>query len=219
MFQRLRWVLVVAVVVCIGILGIALAGTGVLNRAVAVGQSSPTTSSSNGVGTSLDGTPAPNFALTDQFGRAHRLSDFQGKIVVLAFIDSRCTDTCPLTAQILTQTVQQLGSKAKKVQLVAVNANPIATSVADVREWSDKHDMTNHWLFLTGGTKQLQAIWRGYDVTSEVEPNGDVSHTPATYIVDREGKERWLFLTDSQKPQMPAEIAALRARLQAMVGG
>src|SRR5207248_2312516 len=45
-------------------------------------------------GTSLH-RPAPNFTLTDQFRRPVSLSEFKGKVVLLAFIDSRCTTICP----------------------------------------------------------------------------------------------------------------------------
>ena len=34
-----------------------------------------------------------------------------------------------------------LGAYRRDVQLVAVNANPVATSVADVRQWSAQHHM------------------------------------------------------------------------------
>ena len=148
-------------------------------------------------GTPLDGTPAPDFTLIDQFGRQHRLSDFRGKVVALAFIDSRCTDTCPLTAEMLRMAKDKVGARANQVQLLAVNANPVATSVQDVRSWSDSHDMTTRWLFLTGPEDELKKIWAAYYIEAEVEPNGDVTHTPAVYLIDPAGREQFLFLGDS----------------------
>src|SRR6476620_10401136 len=47
-------------------------------------------------GTHLSG-PAPDFRLTDQFGKRVSLSAFRGKVVLLAFNDSECTTICPLT--------------------------------------------------------------------------------------------------------------------------
>src|SRR5438067_7576492 len=41
--------------------------------------------------------PAPNFMLSDQFGRPVSLSSYRGKVVILSFDDSRCTTVCPLT--------------------------------------------------------------------------------------------------------------------------
>ncbi len=49
----------------------------------------------------MAGNAAPDFKLTDQFGHSVTLSSLRGREVVLAFIDSRCKDICPLTAQIM----------------------------------------------------------------------------------------------------------------------
>ena len=48
-------------------------------------------------GTELAGS-APDFQLLDRNGASVALSNFLGNMVVLTFLDSRCTDVCPLTA-------------------------------------------------------------------------------------------------------------------------
>src|SRR5258708_17712340 len=99
--------------------------------------------SNNGIGGfPLSGRPAPDFKLTAQFGQAVSLSSLRGREVVLAFIDARCTTLCPLTAEILYDARAQLGSSAaKQIALVAINANPTATSISEVQAWSIKHRM------------------------------------------------------------------------------
>src|SRR5579859_6520600 len=49
----------------------------------------------------MTGNLAPDFNLINQFGQPITLSSLRGHEVVLAFIDSRCTSLCPLTAQIM----------------------------------------------------------------------------------------------------------------------
>jgi cytochrome oxidase Cu insertion factor (SCO1/SenC/PrrC family) len=58
-------------------------------------------------GTELTGE-APDFQLTDQNGSLVSLSDFRGEVVVLTFMDSKCTDTCPLTAADFREAYRQL---------------------------------------------------------------------------------------------------------------
>src|SRR5438445_3583296 len=78
----------------------------------------------------MTGNLALDFKLTDQFGHSVTLSSLRGHEIVLAFIDSRCKTLCPLTAQIMYDARLQLGSSAAtRVDLVAVNTNPTATSV------------------------------------------------------------------------------------------
>ena len=99
----------------------------------------------------MSGDLAPDFKLTDQFGKPVALSSLRGHEVVLAFIDSRCITLCPLTAEIMYDAKVNLGSTAaSQIELVAVNANPTATSITTVQDWSIKHGMLHQWLFLTG---------------------------------------------------------------------
>ncbi|HLI69511.1 MAG TPA: SCO family protein [Ktedonobacteraceae bacterium] len=144
----------------------------------------------------MPGNLAPDFTLTDQFGRSVTLSSLRGHEVVLAFIDARCTSLCPLTAQVMYNAKAMLGSSdAGKVDLVAVNANPEATSIAEVQAWSINHGMLHQWEFLTGPAKQLNAIYHQYDIAVEVQANGSVAHDPATFIIDAQGHERLYFET------------------------
>jgi cytochrome oxidase Cu insertion factor (SCO1/SenC/PrrC family) len=45
-------------------------------------------------GSSLGNKPAPDFTLQNQFGQHVTLSQFHGKAVLLAFVDSHCTTVC-----------------------------------------------------------------------------------------------------------------------------
>ena len=145
-------------------------------------------------GSSLGGSPAPNFALTDQFGRTVSLSSFRGKVVILAFTDSQCTTVCPLTTQSMLAAKDLLGKAGGQVQLLGVDANPQATSVSDVLSYSQAHGMVNHWDFLTGSLPQLRAVWTDYHIAVQIMA-GQIDHTPAVFIIDTRGREQQLYLT------------------------
>src|SRR6516165_2514289 len=102
------------------------------------------------LGSSLGNRPAPDFRLRNQFGQPMSLSQFRGKVVMLAFEDSECTTVCPLTTQSMLMAKQLLGPAGSQVQLLGVDANPDATSVADVLSYSRTHGLVNQWDFLTG---------------------------------------------------------------------
>jgi cytochrome oxidase Cu insertion factor (SCO1/SenC/PrrC family) len=145
-------------------------------------------------GTSLGGIPAPDFTLTNQFGQRMSLSDFRGKVVILAFTDSECTTVCPLTTQSMLAAKQLLGAAGDQVQLIGVDANPGAHAVGNVMAYSRAHGMVNQWDFLTGTDKQLAAVWKAYDIYVQIV-KGQVDHTPALFIIDTRGREQKLYLT------------------------
>src|SRR5688500_3063849 len=83
-------------------------------------------------GTELSGN-APDFQLTDQNSSTVRLSDFRGKVIVLTFMDSKCTDTCPLTAAHFREVYSHLDqNESDQVVFLGVNVNVEASAVADV---------------------------------------------------------------------------------------
>ena len=122
------------------------------------------------------------------------LSQFRGKVVMLAFEDSQCTTVCPLTTQSMVQAKQLLGAAGSQVQLLGVDANPDATSVADVLSYSRSHGLVNQWDFLTGSLAQLKATWGTYHIAVQIE-QGQIDHTPALFVIDQQGRERKLYLT------------------------
>lgn len=145
-------------------------------------------------GTTLSG-PAPNFALTDQFGRQVSLSSFRGRVVVLAFNDSQCTTVCPLTTTEMVDAKRLLGPAGAHVQLLGVDANPQATTVKDVRAYSEAHEMMTEWHFLTGSLAALRRVWHAYHIGVQIE-RGAIDHTPALYVIDTHGDLAQVYLTE-----------------------
>lgn len=145
------------------------------------------------------GTPAhqaaPNFTVTDQFGHPFSLSQYRGKVVLLAFQDSQCTTICPLTSQEMVQAKKMLGpGAARQVQLLAVDANPRATSVADVRSYSQEHGTMQAIRFGTAPVSQLEKIWRDYAIYVAVV-HGAIDHTPGVFAINPAGQEKMIYMT------------------------
>lgn len=170
-------------------------------------------------GTSLHGAPAPDFTLTDQFGHQDSLRQFRGKVVILAFTDSQCTTICPLTTQMMVDAEHLLpAGAAAHVQLLGVDANPQATSVADVRNYSVSHGLENQWLFLTGSDAQLRKVWKDYKIYVNVV-KGTIDHTPALYVIGPDGAEQNLYLTSGQFGVVGDEAHVLASAVAPLLPG
>jgi cytochrome oxidase Cu insertion factor (SCO1/SenC/PrrC family) len=146
------------------------------------------------LGSSMGNKPAPDIRLDNQFGQPMSLSQFRGKVVILAFADSECTTVCPLTTESMVLAKELLGRAGTQVQLLGVDANPVATSVSDVMAYSKVHGMVNQWDFLTGPLAALKQTWKSYDIAAQVQ-QGLIDHTPALYVIDTSGRLRKVYLT------------------------
>jgi cytochrome oxidase Cu insertion factor (SCO1/SenC/PrrC family) len=170
------------------------------------------------LGSSLGSRPAPDFRLTNQFGQPMSLSQFRGKVVMLSFEDSECTTVCPLTTQSMLEAKQLLGAAGDKVQLLGVDANPDATKVADVLAYSRAHGMVNQWDFLTGSLPQLKSTWRAYDIAVQIE-QGQIDHTPALFVIDQQGRERKLYLTQMAYSSIGQSAQVLADEISTLLPG
>lgn len=162
----------------------------------------------------LGGIAAPDFTLQDQFGHRRSLSSYRGREVVLAFIDAQCTAVCPLTAEILQGAKLRLGSdRAKRVALVAVNANPLATSTRLTYRWSVQHHMLHQWSFLSGSPASLRTVYADYRIYDYVTPDKQIEHDAAVILIDPHGRERLYFSTvgTKAKPVVTIQEAAYAA--------
>ncbi|MGH9685943.1 MAG: SCO family protein [Candidatus Acidiferrales bacterium] len=160
-------------------------------------------------GTTAGDTPAPNFQLRDQLGRETSLQQFRGKVVLIAFVDSQCTTICPLTTESMVKALRFLGPAAADVQLLGINANPLALKVSDVAAYTRAHEMQGRWRFLTGSLPQLKKVWRDYHVYVSAI-NNDIDHQPVMVLVDPGGREHKVYMT-----QMSYEGVAPQAQVLA----
>ena len=210
-----------ALTVLTGIVGLAGCGTSASSATgMQVGpESSAAEMNPNlDLGSSLGGQPAPDIALLNQFGQPMSLSQFRGKVVVLSFQDSECTTVCPLTAQSMLEAKQMLGPAGSQVQLLGVDANPDATSVADVLAYSRAHGLVNQWDFLTGSPAQLKAAWSAYHIAVEIE-QGQIDHTPALFVIDQRGREQKLYLTQMAYSSVGQSAQVLADELASLLPG
>ena len=192
--RRLHWtVLGIALAVGVGIGAAVSAARSSSNSATPVADTPTMTNPQVDPGARLDAA-APDFTLTDQFGKRVSLRSLRGKVVVLSFNDPKCTTICPLTTTALLHAKKLLGPAASRVALIGIGANPEATQVKWVRAYSRLHGMLHSWRFLTGSLRQLKRVWRAYYIEAAVV-NGSVDHTPATYVIGPNGREARLYET------------------------
>jgi hypothetical protein len=146
------------------------------------------------------------------------LSQFRGRVVMLSFEDSECTTVCPLTTQSMVIAKELLGKAGDSVQLLGVDANPDATKVADVMDYSRVHGMINQWDFLTGPLAQLKSAWKAYDVAVQIE-SGQIDHTPALYVIDQQGRLQKVYLTQMAYSSVTQSAQVLATEVASLLPG
>ena len=164
-------------------------------------------------GTDLGGVNAPNFQLTDQFGKPVSLAQFRGHPVVLTFLYTHCPDYCPLIADKIHLGLSKLGSASANVGVIAVSTDPANDDTNAAYQFSETHHMLNQWHFLIGSQAQLSPIWSSYGVSAvaapTASPSGPVDHTIAVYLIDKQGHERVYLGQDFDPSSLAKDLQTL----------
>ena len=174
-------------VAAVGAIGVIILGA----APMAAAQASPVADTIlaqaiDGSSTPID-SPAPPFSLTDQHGRDITLASLRGKVVLLTFLDPVCTTDCPLEAQEFRQAGQLLGADDRRVELVAIVANPVDYQLGYTQAFDRQEglDGVPNWLYLTGSPAQLAQVWHGYGIAAEIAPAGSmIAHSEVAYAID-----------------------------------
>ena len=124
------------------------------------------------------GMKAPDFNLLDKDGNTVRLSDFQGKKVVLYFYPKDNTPGCTRQACAFAASYEQF--KAQDATVIGISKDSVASHL----KFAQKYDLP----FILLSDPELQAI-QAYGVWQEKKFYGKVSMGVArtTYIIDEQG--------------------------------
>ncbi len=141
-------------------------------------------------------SPAPEFTLTDQDGKAVSLKDRRGEVVAVTFIYASCVDTCPLLTAKLVGIQRKLEpNAASKVFFTAITVDPERDTPEVLKRYARAHSADPaHWAFLTGTAGQIDDVTKRYGIYRKKQPNGDVDHTFLTSLIDRSGTLRVQYL-------------------------
>ena len=145
-------------------------------------------------GRDLGGKYTYKFTLEDAEGPLWSLQEQEGKVVVLAFIFTRCDNTCPVTNQNVKMVKDTLSEEeASKVSFVSVTVDWKHDSPSVLRNYTA--DFGYDWPHLTGSKEALDPVYENYGVFPYNEEDDSdegytVAHPSPTYIIDTDGKSR-----------------------------
>lgn len=171
--------------------------------------------------------PAPNFTLTDHHDRPWSVEAERGRVVVLFFGYTRCTDVCPQTMGRLQRAVADLGDAADGVTVALVTTDPTHDTPAVLADYIEGYDP--RFVGLTGTMDAVRAATRPYgalpnggaergdadhghgagdghqdgDAQGAADGSADPSlHSTRVWLIDAEGQLRVTFMG----PFTPADV-------------
>jgi protein SCO1/2 len=103
----------------------------------------------------------PNLPVVTQAGKTVRFYDdlVKGKIVIISFIYTSCTDICPLTTARLAQLEEKLGDiVGRDIFILSMSVDPENDTPQRLKEYSEAFQTGPGWTFVTGKLEDIRAI-------------------------------------------------------------
>jgi len=138
--------------------------------------------------------PAPELDLLGSNGGELKMSNYRGKVVLLAFGFTSCTAVCPTTLNTFAVARRKLAAAAAGVQVVYITVDPQRDNSARLKKYLGAFDPT--FVGGTGTEQQLAAARKNYGVSATKQVVGDsytYDHSSFTYLIDRSGRIRALM--------------------------
>ena len=134
--------------------------------------------------------PVADFSLLTANGDSVRLSEQEGKIVLLFFGYTSCPDVCPLTLATFKEVHQRLGEDAQKVKFTMITADPERDTPDKVAAYAARFHPD--FVGLSGKRAELEKVWKQLGVFVEKQESNSaagylVSHTTSVYVLDQNG--------------------------------
>ena len=159
-----------------------------------------------------------DFSLTDSSGRPVTRTDLDGKILVVDFLFTSCSETCPAVNRQMAQ-IQQLTTNQPDVKLVSITVDPRDDTPAVLQKYGQGFGAdTNRWLFLTGEKTVLYDLIGKSFLTQDLNDPfsympGNFAHTERIAVMDSRGHLQGYFdgLNQNTADAVVDEIAKLRS--------
>lgn len=163
----------------------------------------PDTPKSSTKNTTAVGVRVLDFVLVNQDTQRLDSTQLRGKVLVLNFIFTTCTDVCPLFTMNLAALQRNLNGRfGGDIFFLSITTDPEVDSAKHLKAYGQRHgtDFKN-WAFLTGSEAQLKAVWDSFGITVIKKGRGLVQHTSLTTVIDRQGVRRFNYLGEKWRIQ------------------
>jgi len=146
----------------------------------------------------------------DQNDHAMTLGSLRGKTIVLTDFLTTCQEVCPMTSVNFRDVADATARSglAQSVQLVEITVDPDRDHPARLAAYQKLFGTARpNWAFLTATPATIAAVWKSLGVAYYKTPDQpplpadwltgkpltyDVSHQDVVYLIDPQGRERWL---------------------------
>ena len=138
---------------------------------------------------------APDFRLQNQDGDTVTMRSLRGRPAIVTFLYTTCEDTCPIQAQTIRGSLDQLGHD---LPALAIAVDPPRDTADRAKAFLAEQHALGRIDFVLGTRNQLQPLWDGFFIRPQSVTE---EHQPRITLVDAKGYQRVGFPASEATPE------------------
>lgn len=131
------------------------------------------------------GITLPSFSLPDQTGRTIDSEDLRGKIVLVTFLETQCTESCPIIGEMIREAFRRLDGEAVAL---AISVHPGDDTPDAVHAYLRRHRLRGELHYLVAAEREMRPVWKAFAVLPAVDTHDPNIHSAPVRIYDPEGE-------------------------------
>lgn len=148
--------------------------------------------------------PAPAVELIDAQGKPFVLAGLRGKAVIVSFVFTTCTGSCPATTFSLTRVqraLKEAGLWSNQVEFVSISLDPARDTPEVLAAYARNYDADPAaWHFLTGPPDRVDKVVASWGMWAKIGPSGTLDHPSRIFLIDPQGRQREIYNLEFLKP-------------------
>jgi cytochrome oxidase Cu insertion factor (SCO1/SenC/PrrC family) len=133
------------------------------------------------------GIMMPTFTLRTYSGRTVSTAGLRGHVVLLTFLDSQCTEACPVLAAAVARAIDELTpSERRRVRAVAITTDPVEDTPASVRRFLAARSAVGRLDYVIGSVAELRPVWQAFQILPSFDTGRDDLHSAPLRVYSTE---------------------------------
>jgi cytochrome oxidase Cu insertion factor (SCO1/SenC/PrrC family) len=113
-----------------------------------------------------------------------------GKALAVTFLDSQCTEACPIAASQMADAMRLLGEDRGRVLALGYSVDPLNDTPASIRSFLAKNRATGEIRYVDGTVAELRPIWTEFKIMASHGTGNSNMHSAPVRVYDAEGRWR-----------------------------
>ena len=113
-----------------------------------------------------------------------------GKALAVTFLDTQCTEACPIAASQVAEAMRLLGDDRERVLAVAYSVDPLNDTPESIREFLAKNRATGEIRYVDGSVADLRPLWTEFKILASHGTGNSNMHSAPVRVYDAEGRWR-----------------------------